>query len=398
MDIVSENIYRNFLTAYYNYIITEGKYELPTISISNVFNGLFGSKEEVEYLLKEEGTAIEDYLTITETIEGVIKVSMEITQRGIEKFIIPKITGLDAVYKGVFGRGVTPNFKFTISSPKQEIIVFPEHIEEPLPGAMQIFDYKGSGVTFKTVDGTIMVNATEMAKPFGKLTKDYLKLSSTKEFMHVLDNQCRENNPNIDSQLVMIKQGDARNEQGTWMHKDLATYFAMWLAPAFGLWVVQTINEYMQKGVISRIPNDIPNLSNPLETAKKLLEYTGLYVKAEEARLVLEAKVIEDEPKVSAYDQLIGQEGLYDFRDVAQVLGVKGFGRGNLIKFLKDGAIKILGKNAIPYQPYLDKGYFKRKLSPRGSMTTYFTSEGLDFLWRLLRKKGIVKELYRPEF
>src|ERR1035437_2076381 len=116
MDIVSENIYRNFLTAYYNYIITEGKYELPTISISNVFNGLFGSKEEVEYLLKEEGTAIEDYLTITETIEGVIKVSMEITQRGIEKFIIPKITGLDAVYKGVFGRGVTPNFKFTISS------------------------------------------------------------------------------------------------------------------------------------------------------------------------------------------------------------------------------------------------------------------------------------------
>ncbi len=395
MDIVSENRYRNFLTDYYNYIIKEGKYELPTLSISNVFSEMYNSKEDLNFVLKEEGTAIEDYLTFKDVKDGILASWMEITQRGIEKFVISKMVGLDTIYKSVFGRGVTPSFKFTISSPKQEVIDFPDPIEEPLPGTMQIFDYKGAGVTFKTVDGIVMINATEMAKPFGKQPADFLKLKSTKEFIQVLENQRSENSLSADGQVLKVVNGGF--DFGTWMHEDLATYFAMWLAPAFGLWVVQTINEYMQKGVISRIPNDIPDLSNPLESAKKLLEYTGLYVKAEEARLVLEAKVIEDEPKVAAYDQLIGQEGLYDFRDVAQVLGVKGLGRGNLIKLLKDGSVKVLGKNTIPYQPYMDKGYFKRKLSPRGAMTTYFTSEGLDFLWRLLRKKGIVKEQHRPK-
>ena len=32
----------------------------------------------------------------------------------------------------------------------------------------KVFDYNGSVITFQTGDGNVMINATEMAKPFGK--------------------------------------------------------------------------------------------------------------------------------------------------------------------------------------------------------------------------------------
>lgn len=49
----------------------------------------------------------------------------------------------------------------------------------------QIFQYNGSPITFQKGD-SVMVNATEMAKPFGKLAKDWLSNKSTKEFLSTL--------------------------------------------------------------------------------------------------------------------------------------------------------------------------------------------------------------------
>lgn len=49
----------------------------------------------------------------------------------------------------------------------------------------QIFQYNGSPITFQKGD-SVMVNATEMAKPFGKLAKDWLPNKSTKEFLSTL--------------------------------------------------------------------------------------------------------------------------------------------------------------------------------------------------------------------
>lgn len=49
----------------------------------------------------------------------------------------------------------------------------------------QIFQYNGSPITFQKGD-SVMINATEMAKPFGKLAKDWLSNKSTKEFLSTL--------------------------------------------------------------------------------------------------------------------------------------------------------------------------------------------------------------------
>ena len=50
---------------------------------------------------------------------------------------------------------------------------------------IHIFNYNGNGVTFRKGD-SVMVNATEMAKPFGKLVGDWLRLKSTNEFINAL--------------------------------------------------------------------------------------------------------------------------------------------------------------------------------------------------------------------
>lgn len=91
----------------------------------------------------------------------------------------------------------------------------------------QIFQYNGSPITFQKGD-SVMVNATEMAKPFGKLAKDWLSNKSTKEFLSTLSSV-----RTIPlTALVEIKQG-GNKEQGTWMHEDVALEFARWLSPAF---------------------------------------------------------------------------------------------------------------------------------------------------------------------
>lgn len=49
----------------------------------------------------------------------------------------------------------------------------------------QIFQYNGNPITFYKGDN-VMVNATEMAKPFGKLVGDWLRLKTTTEFTDAL--------------------------------------------------------------------------------------------------------------------------------------------------------------------------------------------------------------------
>ena len=85
---------------------------------------------------------------------------------------------------------------------------------------LRIFKYNNTPISFDTaaVNGT-MVNATEMAKPFGKTTKDWLRTQQSQEFISSL--------PTVRqiclTELVKIKQGgNDKNAQGTWMHEDVA--------------------------------------------------------------------------------------------------------------------------------------------------------------------------------
>lgn len=58
-------------------------------------------------------------------------------------------------------------------------------MSEIMTNALAVFSYEGNAITFKSENG-VTVNATEMAKPFGKRPAKWLELPSTKEFLDTL--------------------------------------------------------------------------------------------------------------------------------------------------------------------------------------------------------------------
>lgn len=103
------------------------------------------------------------------------------------------------------------------------------------------YEYDGikHNVSFTNREIENMVNATEMAKPFGKKPNDWLKLLSTKKYIDALSELKK-----IDSSdLVVVKYGD---NGGTWMHEDVALEFARWLSPKFGIWCNDKIKQIIR--------------------------------------------------------------------------------------------------------------------------------------------------------
>lgn len=49
------------------------------------------------------------------------------------------------------------------------------------------FDYQGQNIVFEFEKGIIMVNATQMSKPFKKQPSDFLRLKQTKTFIEVFE-------------------------------------------------------------------------------------------------------------------------------------------------------------------------------------------------------------------
>ena len=104
------------------------------------------------------------------------------------------------------------------------------------------------------------------------------------------------------------------------------------------------------------------------------------------ARLVAENKIKVLEPKGQFYDDVAGSKDSIEMGHVAKVLGIKGIGRNSLFSLLRDK--KVLDKNNIPYQQYVDLGYFRvleQKYSvPSGetkiNIKTMVFQKGIDFI------------------
>ena len=50
----------------------------------------------------------------------------------------------------------------------------------------KVFAYNGANVTFARKDNLTMVNATQMAKPFGKSCNDWLKYDQAKRMINAI--------------------------------------------------------------------------------------------------------------------------------------------------------------------------------------------------------------------
>ncbi len=98
-------------------------------------------------------------------------------------------------------------------------------------------------MSFETKNGQLMINATELAKPFGKRIYDFTRLENTKNFIDKL------NSNNKISEVLYTTRGG--KYQGTWMCEELALKFAAWLSPSFDLWVQIHIKKLLKTGKTS---------------------------------------------------------------------------------------------------------------------------------------------------
>jgi hypothetical protein len=95
----------------------------------------------------------------------------------------------------------------------------------------------------------LYLNASQIAKSFNKLPKDWLKTKETKDYLLAISKVLK-----IDeSKLVIVKKGNFSDgrEQGTWIHKKLIIIFARWLSPEFAVWCDEVIEEILQTGSYS---------------------------------------------------------------------------------------------------------------------------------------------------
>lgn len=156
------------------------------------------------------------------------------------------------------------------------------------------FIYQETEIHFlvNPLDKNVMVNATEMAKLFGKETRVFLKTDHAKAFIEVAKRA-----PN-GAQII-----DDRGRNGIYFNKRLALKFSAWLSPEFEYWIYSTIDEIVfgnyqkhweahahqeqQKTLMENIKNKM--LLNPTpEMVAQYFEYERGYnsAKAEKSKAI----------------------------------------------------------------------------------------------------------------
>lgn len=145
---------------------------------------------------------------------------------------------------------------------------------------------------------------------------------------------------------------------------------------------------YMTESTIEKVvtdPNFLIQLGQTLKTEQ-------------EARKAAEQKVAEQQQKlkdqetpVAIYNLAISANNTLSMLEVSKSLGL---GRTTLYKILRAEGI-IMKDSTMPYQRYLDAGYFKVVERPRASGDTIIndpatrvTAKGFDYIARLLQKRA----------
>lgn len=143
--------------------------------------------------------------------------------------------------------------------------------------------------------------------------------------------------------------------------------------------------EKLKQGVLV-----MPNFSNPAEAARA---WADQY----EQRLKLEAKAREDAPKVEFFESVAESKDAVEMKAVSSTLNYVAVGRNKLFAILREQ--KVLQSNNIPYQKYIDAGYFRTIETKKNCGTevrifikTLVYQKGLDYIRKLLNKLG-----YRPK-
>ena len=120
------------------------------------------------------------------------------------------------------------------------------------------FSYNGNEVLFDIKDD-VMVNATQLAKIYGKRPNDYLSLPATNQLINAITRKYGIS----ENQLVISKAGSSHNGGGTWMHRLIVVDFCQWLDIDLKLWCTEKLDELMRYGMTATQPTLEQMITNP---------------------------------------------------------------------------------------------------------------------------------------
>lgn len=285
----------------------------------------------------------------------------------------------------------------------------------------QIFTYNGSNITFALGNGDVMVNATQMAKPFGKRPNDYLNLPSTNELIKAItrkpgksDNQTVKTNTRKsgiadnqavkaivgkshfdENQIVRSKRGG--NNPGTWLHEDLALDFAKWLSVDFRLWCNDRIKELLRHGITGTDQKLEEIANNPdllIELATNLKKERAEKNRLQEQYRLQSQELKETAPKVEYYQEVLQSDSLIPVTIIAKELGI---GAPTLNRKLNKLGVQYRQSGTwILYSKYQNKGYTKTKThtyldrygKSKTSIQTVWTEKGRKFIHQIINQNN----------
>lgn len=145
------------------------------------------------------------------------------------------------------------------------------------------FSYNGNEVLFDIKDD-VMVNATQLAKIYGKRPNDYLSLPATNQLINAITRKYGIS----ENQLVISKAGSSHNGGGTWMHEDVALEFLSTLSAVRIIPLTGLVDKAFKKilfsfGSMESLRNFVPFTDDDCiryvkQAVKLLISYMGFFM------------------------------------------------------------------------------------------------------------------------
>lgn len=237
----------------------------------------------------------------------------------------------------------------------------------------------GSLRILKDDNGRIMFCGKDVASALGySNTKDAIKRHCRWGVKHDLPHP---QSPSKTIKMIFIPEGDVYR---------LVAHSKLPRAAEFESWIFDKILPQINQtgGYVSNeemfIENYLPFLDEP---------YRDLFRLQMTAIEKLNERIRHDKPLVEFANQVAGTDDLIDMNAMAKLAADKNFniGRTRLFRWLKRTG--VLMSNNLPYQRYIDRGYFAVKESvfevnglKKTYRQTFVTGKGQLFIISLLRK------------
>lgn len=185
-------------------------------------------------------------------------------------------------------------------------------------------------ISFKTGNGKVFINATEMAKSFGKSPAEWLRLVATSEIRQSLVSDGKSESFNC--QIITLRGSNG----ATWIEECLALEYAEWLSTELYQWCIDKIRELIpqshtcinnpEKNTAADEPDGIANqqmeVHNTFLVPQTYEEALKLTVYQQEQIEKLKNQAKENKYKVDFYEQFIENRDWFKSSTLADELQI----------------------------------------------------------------------------